>query len=60
VEKRDEQAKAPKVIFQQSLLTSHFSRLWLNIWLRFGQADDFLAFLPLTALFQKLDPFEAL
>jgi hypothetical protein len=54
VEKRDEQAKAPELFF-----TDHFSRLWLNVWLRFGQAEDFLAFLPLTALFQKLDPFEA-
>jgi hypothetical protein len=52
--------KAPPVTFHQSLLTSHVSRLRLNIRLRFGQTDDLLAFLPLTALFQKLYPFEAL
>jgi hypothetical protein len=51
--------KAP-VTFHQSHLASHVSRLRLNIRLRFGQADDLLAFLPMTALFQKLDPFEAL
>jgi hypothetical protein len=32
----------------------------LHIRLGLGKADDFLAFLPLTALFQKLDSLEAL
>ena len=31
----------------------------LHIRLRFRQADDFAAVLPLTPLFQNLDPFEA-
>jgi len=31
----------------------------LHVGLGLGQADDLLAFLPLTALLQELDPFEA-
>jgi hypothetical protein len=40
-------------------LTDHFSRFSLHIRLGFRQAGHFLAFLPLTALFQKLDALEA-
>jgi len=40
-------------------LTDHFSRFSLHIRLGLRQAGHFLAFLPLTALFQKLDALEA-
>lgn len=44
----------------QSLLTSYLSRFPLNVGLGFRKADDFVAILPLAALFQQFDPFEAL
>ncbi len=51
--------KAPLVTFSNhfSLVASYDLRL--NIGLRFRKTDDFPAFLPLAALFQKLNPFEA-